>query len=79
LTRNAKKIKKPNDANFSKPQKKKSDLFMKEASLESSRGGDSPNRDASDHVLGLFWKALSRRRGAWAWFHGVWTCIAKSS
>jgi hypothetical protein len=18
-----------------------------------------------------------RRRGAWAWFHGVWTCIAK--
>jgi hypothetical protein len=24
-------------------------------------------------VLGLFGK-FSRRRGAWAWFHGVWTC-----
>jgi len=34
---------------------------------------DPPNRDASDHVLGLFGK-LSRRRGASAWFHGVWTC-----
>jgi len=30
----------------------------------------------SDHVLGLFGK-LSRRRGALAWFHGVWTCSAK--
>jgi hypothetical protein len=20
---------------------------------------------------------ISRRKGAWAWFHGVWTCIAK--
>jgi hypothetical protein len=25
-------------------------------------------------VLGLFGKFLRRRRGAWAWFHGVWTC-----
>jgi hypothetical protein len=37
---------------------------------------DPPNRDASDHVLGLFGK-LSRRRGASAWFHDVWTCSAK--
>ncbi len=37
---------------------------------------DPPNRDASDHVLALFGK-LSTRRGAWAWFHGVWTCGAK--
>jgi hypothetical protein len=29
--------------------------------------------DASDCILGLFGK-LSRRRGASAWFHGVWTC-----
>jgi hypothetical protein len=35
-----------------------------------------PNWDASDHILGLFEK-LSRRRGAWAWFHDVWTCGAK--
>jgi hypothetical protein len=34
---------------------------------------DPPNQDASDRVLGLFGKLL-RRRGAWAWFHGVWTC-----
>jgi hypothetical protein len=27
-------------------------------------------------VLGLFGK-ISRRRGALAWFHGVWTCGAK--
>jgi hypothetical protein len=27
-----------------------------------------PNRDASDHVLGVFGKLLTRR-GAWAWFH----------
>jgi hypothetical protein len=27
-------------------------------------------------VLGLFGK-LSRRRGASAWFHGVWTCVGK--
>ncbi len=31
---------------------------------------------ASDRVLGYFGK-LSMRRGAWAWFHGVWTCSAK--
>ncbi len=37
---------------------------------------DPPNRDASDHVLGLFGK-LSTTRGAWAWFHDVWTCGAK--
>ncbi len=35
--------------------------------------GDPPNWDASDHILGLFGKLL-RRRGALAWFHGVWTC-----
>jgi hypothetical protein len=23
------------------------------------------------------WKALDERRGAWAWFHQVWTCSAK--
>jgi hypothetical protein len=34
---------------------------------------DPPNRDASDHVLGLFRK-LWRRRGALAWFHGIWSC-----
>jgi len=33
-------------------------------------------QDASDHVLGVFRKLLMRR-GAWAWFHGVWTCDAK--
>ncbi len=38
--------------------------------------GDPPNRDASDRVLGVFGKLLTRR-GAWAWFHGVWTCDAK--
>ncbi len=37
---------------------------------------DPPNRDASDCVLGLFGK-LSRKMGASAWFHGVWTCGAK--
>ncbi len=33
---------------------------------------DPPNRDASDCVQGFFGK-LSMRRGASAWFHGVWT------
>ncbi len=33
---------------------------------------DPLNQDASDHILCLFGK-LSRRRGALAWFHGVWT------
>jgi hypothetical protein len=37
---------------------------------------DPSNWDVSDHVLGLFGKLL-RRRGASAWFHGVWTCNAK--
>jgi hypothetical protein len=37
---------------------------------------DPLNRDALDCVLGLFGK-LSRRRGASAWFHDVWTCGAK--
>ncbi len=32
--------------------------------------------DASDCVLGVFGKLLTRR-GAWAWFHDVWTCAAK--
>jgi hypothetical protein len=32
--------------------------------------------DASNSVLSLFGK-LSRRRGALAWFHGVWTCTIK--
>jgi len=27
-------------------------------------------------VLGIFGKLLMRR-GAWAWFHDVWTCDAK--
>jgi hypothetical protein len=36
------------------------------------------NGDASDHVLGLFGK-LSMRKGALAWFHGIWTCGCKSS
>ncbi len=31
---------------------------------------------SSDHVLGVFGK-LRTRRGAWAWFHDVWTCSAK--
>jgi hypothetical protein len=34
---------------------------------------------ASDHVLGVFGKLSTRRRGAWAWFHGVWTLWCKSS
>jgi hypothetical protein len=36
----------------------------------------SLNQYASDPVLGVFGKLL-RRRGAWAWFHDVWTCGAK--
>jgi hypothetical protein len=32
--------------------------------------------DASDHVLGVFGK-LWMRRGAWAWFHDIWTCGTK--
>jgi hypothetical protein len=33
-------------------------------------------QDASNHVLGVSGKILMRR-GAWAWFHDVWTCNAK--
>jgi hypothetical protein len=36
----------------------------------------STKPDASDHVLGVFGK-LFTRRGAWAWFHDVWTSGAK--
>jgi hypothetical protein len=29
-------------------------------------------QDASNPILGVFWKALDeKRRGAWAWFHDV--------
>ncbi len=34
---------------------------------------DPPNQVASYRILHLFGK-LSRRRGASAWFHDVWTC-----
>ncbi len=34
------------------------------------------NWDALDPVLGLIGKLL-RRRGALAWFHGIWTCGVK--
>jgi len=37
---------------------------------------DPLNWDASDHVLGVFGKLLTRR-GAWAWFHDLWTYGAK--
>jgi hypothetical protein len=37
---------------------------------------DPWNHDASDSILGLFGK-LSKRRGAWVWFYGVWPCSAK--
>jgi len=33
-------------------------------------------QDVLDGVLGVFGK-LSMRRGAWSWFHGIWTCRAK--
>jgi hypothetical protein len=32
-----------------------------------------PLRHKSDHILDIFGKLL-RRRGASAWFHGIWTC-----
>jgi hypothetical protein len=38
---------------------------------------DPLNWDASDCVLGVFGKLMMMRRGAWAWFHDVWTCGAK--
>jgi hypothetical protein len=34
------------------------------------------NQDISNHIYGVFGK-LSMKRGAWAWFHDVWTCGAK--
>jgi len=34
------------------------------------------NQDVLDHVFDVFGKLLMRR-GAWAWFHGIWTCSAK--
>jgi hypothetical protein len=37
---------------------------------------DPPNWDVSNRILGLFGK-LSTRRGAWAWFHDIWTRGAK--
>jgi hypothetical protein len=36
----------------------------------------SIKRAASDRVLGVFGKLLTRR-GAWAWFHDGWTLSAK--
>jgi hypothetical protein len=49
---------------------------MKEGSLFCFVVMRSINHDASGRVLGVFGK-LSTRRGAWAWFHDVWTCGAK--
>jgi len=49
---------------------------MKQGSLFVLYLLDPPNQDASDRILGLFGK-LSRRWGALAWFHEVWTCGAK--
>jgi hypothetical protein len=50
---------------------------MKEGSLFVLFVSMRSTQDASDLILGLFGK-LSRRRGAWAWFHAnIWTCSAK--
>jgi hypothetical protein len=51
---------------------------MKEGSLFCFVGMTSTELEcyATDRVLGVFGK-LSMRRGAWAWFHDVWTCGAK--
>jgi hypothetical protein len=40
---------------------------------------DPWNLDASDRVLGVLdvFGQVLMRRGAWAWFHDVWTCSAK--
>jgi hypothetical protein len=46
---------------------------MKEGSLFVLYLWNPSNQDASDQILGLFGKLLMRR-GASAWFHGVWTC-----
>ncbi len=37
---------------------------------------DPSNWDALDRVVGIFGK-LSAKRGAWAWYHDIWTCNAK--
>ncbi len=53
--------------------KKKIHLWSKVIFLFCLYLWNAPNKDASDCVLDLFWK-LSRRKGASAWFHGIWTC-----
>jgi len=53
--------------------------FWKEKSVENMvtlRPMAQATLDASDCVLSLFGKLL-RKRGAWVWFHGIWTCGAK--
>jgi len=45
---------------------------MKEGSLFCFVAMRSTQPDASNHVLGVFGKLLTRR-GAWAWFYGIWT------
>jgi len=52
--------------------KKNNDLSMKEGSLFCFVAMRSTQPDASNHVLGVFGKLLTRR-GAWAWFYGIWT------
>jgi hypothetical protein len=47
-------------------------LSMKEGSLFCS----VIMRSTESHVLGVFGK-LWTRRGAWVWFHDIWTCDAK--
>jgi len=53
-------------------------LSMKEGSLFCSYEIHQTGMlwDASDRVLDVVGK-LSTRRGAWAWFHDIWTCCAK--
>jgi hypothetical protein len=55
-----------------------SNLSMKEGSLFCFvlEIWDTPNRDALDHVLGVFGNLLTRR-GAWAWFPDILICNAK--
>jgi hypothetical protein len=49
---------------------------MKEGSLFCFVIMRSTEPDASDCVLDVFGKLLTRM-GAWAWFHDMWTCDAK--
>jgi hypothetical protein len=49
---------------------------MKEGSLFCFVVMISTEPDASNHVLNVFGKVLTRT-GAWAWFHDAWTCGAK--